>query len=567
MRRLFAPLTLSWGLVASGCQEATPTDPAAASSAVDADGDGFWEFEDCDDTNAAVNAGAPEVCDGVDNNCDGRVDDADPEVDRSTGERWPADADGDGFGSATQTLAGCAQPEGTTDNTEDCDDEAATVYPDAPETCGDGIDQDCSGGDLRCAPTGVLTVTAAPLQLAGPTASAFGGQLASGDLDGDGIGDLLVGAPDTASGAAARAGAVGLFLGPLSGALTAPEEADAWILGSEAEARLGQSLAHTDGLLALGAPAGGAENAGIVYVADLEGGLPTSVAGVPAFLGTAGSGTGHSLAFGDLSGDGATDLIIGALGDSRGGFGAGGVWVVSAVSGSEGGALASTAAASLLGAAGDSAAWAMDTDDLNGDGIADLVVGTPGRGTEGGLFVVDGPLTATATLDDAGRFISGAYAGFRCGEAVVADGDLTGDGLADLVVGDPAHEGTDGAAWLLPGPVAAGIDLEDQAQATFGGRTDDRLGAALAAVGDVDDDGWTELAVSGTKTDQAWLFYGPVTGAQGPSTAGARLTGSPGERLGSAIAGLGDQDADGYDDVVWSDPSAARVFGYFGGRR
>jgi hypothetical protein len=283
--------------------------------------------------------------------------------------------------------------------------------------------------------------------------------------------------------------------------------------------------------------------------------------------GTPGSGTGHSLVFADLDSDGAVDLLIGALGDTRGGFGAGAVWLVSDVRESEGGDLTSHAAASLLGGEGDSAAWSLASEDLNGDGVADLVVGAPGRGGQGGLYIVDGPVTAAGFLEDAGRFVPGAYAGFRCGESVVAQGDLTGDGLADLVVGDPSHAGTDGAAWLLPGPVAPGTTLEEQAQATWTGRTDDRLGKQIAAVGDVDDDGWTELAVSGNKVDQAWLFYGPLSGAQGPSTAGARLTGSPGEAIGSAVAGLGDTDGDGYDDVAWADSSAASVFGYFGGRR
>ncbi|GEM_PF-1220233 len=112
----------------------------------DADGDGFTSDVDCDDGDIAINPGATEICDGVDNDCNGDIDDADAGVTgRST---WYADADGDSYGDDTDpgTLA-CLQPSNTSADNTDCDDSDAGINPGATEINGDGIDQDCDGVD------------------------------------------------------------------------------------------------------------------------------------------------------------------------------------------------------------------------------------------------------------------------------------------------------------------------------------------------------------------------------------------------------------------------------------
>ncbi|MCW1930259.1 MAG: MopE-related protein [Candidatus Kerfeldbacteria bacterium] len=96
----------------------------------DADGDGYdavvYGGSDCDDANASVNPGATDLCDGLDNNCDG--------VDNGCAPPGATDDDGDGL----------------TEDEGDCNDGDTAVYPGAPEVCGDGIDQNCDGADDLC---------------------------------------------------------------------------------------------------------------------------------------------------------------------------------------------------------------------------------------------------------------------------------------------------------------------------------------------------------------------------------------------------------------------------------
>ena len=116
---------------------------------------------DCDDSDPAVNPEGVEVCDGVDNDCDGATDDSTAE-DASV---WHEDGDGDGWTSETETVTACEPPSDYAAASEawDCDDSDASVHPGAEEVAGDGVDQDCDGADAAASDTGsgVLQDTAA----------------------------------------------------------------------------------------------------------------------------------------------------------------------------------------------------------------------------------------------------------------------------------------------------------------------------------------------------------------------------------------------------------------------
>jgi hypothetical protein len=99
-----------------------------------------WNGDDCDDTAAATSPLAYEICDGIDNNCDGSID----EASALNATIWYLDADSDGYGAAASSVSACDVPSGYVDNSGDCDDTDTTVNPSAAETC-DNIDNDCDG--------------------------------------------------------------------------------------------------------------------------------------------------------------------------------------------------------------------------------------------------------------------------------------------------------------------------------------------------------------------------------------------------------------------------------------
>ncbi len=118
---------LALGLALTGCDK-------------DSDHDGVPKSEDCNDESPLISPDVAEVCDGVDNDCDGEIDElgAIGEV-----EYW-ADTDGDGFGDPNESIMSCEEVEGYVSDATDCDPTSGSSYPGGTEVC-DGADNDCNG--------------------------------------------------------------------------------------------------------------------------------------------------------------------------------------------------------------------------------------------------------------------------------------------------------------------------------------------------------------------------------------------------------------------------------------
>ncbi len=123
--------TTTTGWTSAGGTTSTSTGPE------DADGDGHSSASDCDDTDPAVHPEADELCNEIDDDCDGAVDEA--AVDAT---EWYPDTDEDGYGWDGVVRTDCEQPPGYAAVAGDCDNTDDTIHPDAVEVC-DGADNDC----------------------------------------------------------------------------------------------------------------------------------------------------------------------------------------------------------------------------------------------------------------------------------------------------------------------------------------------------------------------------------------------------------------------------------------
>ncbi|MEQ1503551.1 MAG: hypothetical protein ABMB14_15040 [Myxococcota bacterium] len=273
---------------------------------------------------------------------------------------------------------------------------------------------------------------------------------------------------------------------------------------------------------------------------------------------------GLVLSSGDLNADGIGDLVVHVAGYDTTPM----VYVVFGPV--EGTITPSSIATRLIGFADASAVF-----DVSGDGIDDLILGdTVGPHQAGAVYVHFGPITGVADKTDADVTLIGPSWNSLLGWPVVDAGDLDGDGFHDLAVGAPNdREGGRyaGAVYVLGGPLAPGASPIDDVAAAKILFPQDAFGAVVAGVGDVNQDGLDDLLVGADFDDTAhldagaaYLFHGPVRGWADIDTGDAILTGAgPGMRAGDFV-GSGDLNGDGVGDLVVNAPGGTRVHAVFG---
>lgn len=417
-------------------------------------------------------------------------------------------------------------------------------------------------------------------QIAGEYGTLSGYAIAgAGDMNGDGIGDFLIGAP-------------GYDCEDIDHVVLDPSVGRAYVMhGSLADSNM---IANA----------------------------PTTMFGERA-----GDGAGTALVAGDLNGDGSTDVVVGAPYADLAGVRTGVAYVLYDVP--TGDVLLSSAQRLPGEADGGNFGWRVGLADVNGDGIPNLAVGSPldgggavsiyATGTSGvgerlgvvravgdndmlgnevGFTDLDGDglsevVAAAPGYDGDGTDRGAVYvftvglgqmtanasdvviqgeSSWSAGKGIAA-GDMDGDGYGDLLVGAPGRNDGEvddvGMVAYLRGPLEGAMLLEDAADATLRGSGEgDMVGMSVAVVGDVDDDGAQDVAIGVERYDEVdapaagrvYLIYGTLRGDQvlDQSADGyLRGPGLPYGHMGKTVAGLGDVTGDGIDDWAASAPPAS----------
>ncbi|MBN1901419.1 FG-GAP repeat protein [Candidatus Sumerlaeota bacterium] len=417
----------------------------------------------------------------------------------------------------------------------------------------------------------------------------FGFSVASaGDVNGDGYGDVIVGAPNHKGEYQWAHGRAFIYYGKADGLNTSA----AWEYTPEtddANPRYGDSVACA------GDVNGDGYSDVIVGMPGERRGLQTDMGKAFIYLGSAQGPSdepawevgptmtnppknayfGYSVATaGDVNGDGYSDVIVGAPYEAKIGTGEDQI-------ASEGYAyvyyggpgrlndnepdwgVQSNQAGSNLGVS------VATAGDVNGDGYADVIVGAPyydnGEQDEGVVLVWYGYYTGLPP--SAGWFAEGNQIGAYFGHSAACAGDVNGDGYDDIIVGAP-HASTgfslEGRAFVWYGS-SSGLGENDIAVYAdwkySGGQAGAILGTSVASAGDVNGDGYCDVIVgapgynSNTLMDNgvAYVFHGTSGGLSASSSWSA--TGDKGDALfGFSVSSAGDVNRDGYSDVVVGAP-------------
>jgi hypothetical protein len=543
--------------------------------------DGLAEVAgDCDDLKAAINPGMPEICDNdvTDENCNGLKDGGDStlgDYPAWVSGAWFGDFDEDGFGAGTGF---CFELTGWVQDNTDCDGGNGERYPGA-----------------GCGITGTLEVSELDddLELNGlsifdtTTTKGAGQALAIvADANGDGYDEILIGSPEYRYNGQTGAGMASLFKGAFTGwadTFDLYEDGVPFVTGGHND-RVGEAVLglgdmfQDDGLeygdIAIsihGLDEGTNFSVGAVY---LFSGLPSSWTDADVIVQGDGSSDwiGGALAAPDLNGDFIPDLVVG--GDDNELF----VFLSPIPDDPAFNEIDNTinvsAAGLTLTGYDDAGLDVENVGDFDGDGREDLATGdityyTPGGPGAAWLVTDTVDLIAAspgnnALSDAATAVFVGEVLGDKAGTSIAAAGDIDNDGYADFAVGAPGYDdvgSNEGAVYLVFGQVglslASSEPLEDGVRLIGSGSA----GHDVSFAGDTNHDSLGEIAIcnrGGGINDKLFLVQPTVSTGNGEIVASASLVasvqGEVGDDFCEAVAGGGDVDGDGSDDLLIGAP-------------
>jgi len=534
---------------------------------------------DCDDQDWTINPDANEICDDIDNNCDGDIDDDDLAIDIFTQVPIFEDLDGDGYGSDVSLGRACPSTTLGSSLTGDCDDLNENTYPYRLDYL-DSVDSDCDGE------TAMHIVSSTTTGWQGDnSSSAFGIMLRSKDIDGDDRPELLAGMYNADN----YAGGAQLIPGNLVGNQSYfPEEGSTWT-GETSETSLhvgdkaGYSIAfigdwNGDGVedISIGAPysldvTGTHPNTGVAYIisSDMPSGSLSDALHIVRNEST-GNYFGHTLlGVGDLNADGLDDVMISARLDEAGSCsdvvftdqvtceGSGEAWsnvgnnqgaIYIAYGGDTDNSTLASADALFGESNGDQFSYSMDlVGDADGDGINDYVIGAPysdriptssPRLRVGCAYLLSQNDLTGSSIESLPRFY-GPQTAMHAGLAVSSAGDFDGDGLDDMLISGSDYDvGWDdsilptdtngaldtslvsedeGAAYVVLGSNIgwSSDSLADAHLSMYGSTPDDRTGRYLYSIGDIDADMKGDIIVTAHNSDVYMNNAGMVYGVLG----------------------------------------------------
>ncbi|MCB9698674.1 MAG: FG-GAP repeat protein [Alphaproteobacteria bacterium] len=391
-----------------------------------------------------------------------------------------------------------------------------------------------------------------------PTYASFGESVASaGDVNGDGYDDIIVGAPGYTDGQAEE-GAAFLYLGSSTGPWTTPswtrESDTAGARFGASVAAAGDVNGDGYGDVVIGAPGytNGETEEGRAY---LFLGSPFGLRLAPAWVVESDRAYGYlgtSVASaGDVNGDGYDDVIVGAPneGNTRG-------WAQVHLGSRTGLSRARDWIASPEWRSGRFGASVASAGDVDGDGFDDVVIGAPEAWGTGGVVVYLG--SRNGLRADHAWLWDDVPLHSRLGASAASAGDVDGDGYDDVIVGAPGMTDDQGQAFLFmgsrqgPRSTPAWAERAGQAQAEYGGS----VASAGDVNGDGYDDvviGVGRYDHGQADEGSALVYLGSADGL----ASGAYWASESDQAnawLGSSVASAGDVDGDGYDDLLLGAP-------------